>query len=225
MAVVFLFVLKARVRSAVRRVVTWAKETLTEAFRPLPIITGLVGDLLRSREELVAENMMLRQQLIVASRKVKKPCFRPHERGLLVFLASIVRQWREAVLLVKPDTIVRWHREGFRLLWRRKSKSGGVRRSPLAQETIELIVRMSRENRLWGAERIRGELLKLGIHVSKRTIQKYMLRAGGRGPHDGQTWKTFLKNHSTWACDFLQLYDVWFYWPPFGRLPRCAGHR
>ena len=109
-AVVFLFVLKARVRSAVRRVVTWAKERLTDSFRPLPIVTGLVQDLFRPRRELVAENMMLRQQLIVASRKVKQPCFRPHERGLLVFLSSIVRRWRDAVLLVKPDTIVRWHR-------------------------------------------------------------------------------------------------------------------
>ena len=81
---VFLFVLKARVRSIVSRGVTWAKEILTKAFRPLPSITGLVGDLLRSREELLAENMMLRQQLIVASRKVKKPCFRPLERGLMV---------------------------------------------------------------------------------------------------------------------------------------------
>jgi hypothetical protein len=147
-AVVFFFVLKARVRSAFGKVVNWTKKKLTESFRPLAIITGLVGDALRSREELVAENMMLRQQLIVTSRKVDKPRFRPHERGLLVFLSSIVRRWREAVLLVKPDTIVRWHREGFRLLWSRKSKSGAVRRSALAKETIELIERMARENRL-----------------------------------------------------------------------------
>jgi putative transposase len=112
---------------------------------------------------------MLRQQVIVASRKVSQPRFHPHERGLLVFLSSIVRRWREAVLLVRPDTILRWHREGFRLLWSRNSKSGRARRSPLAKETIELIERMARENRLWGAERIRGELLKLGIGVSKRT--------------------------------------------------------
>jgi putative transposase len=206
---VFLFVLNARVRAAVGKVVTWAKKKLSESFRPLPIITGLVGDALRSRQELVAENMMLRQQLIVASRKADKPRFRPHERGLLVFLSSIVRRWREAVLLVKPDTIVRWHCEGFRLLWSRKSKSGRARKSSLTKETIELIERMARENRPWGAERIRGELLKLGIGVSKRTIQKYMHRAGSDGPHDGQSWKTFLLNHSTWACDFLQLYDVW----------------
>jgi putative transposase len=102
---------------------TSMQPVLTESFRPLPIITGLVGDALRSWQELVAETMMLRQQLIVASRKVDKPRFLPHERGLLVFLSSVVRRWREAVLLVKPDTIVRWHREGFRLLWSRKSRS------------------------------------------------------------------------------------------------------
>ena len=169
--VVFVFVVKARVRFAVGKVVTWAKKKITESFRPLPIVTGLVVDVFRSRQELVAENMMLRQQLIVASRKVSKPSFQPHERGLLVLLSSILHRWRQAVLLVKPDTIIRWHREGFRLLWRRKSKSGRVHRSALAKETIELIQRMSRENRLWGAERIRGELLKLGIQVSKRTIR------------------------------------------------------
>jgi putative transposase len=85
-----------------------------------------------------------------------------------------------------------------------------VSRSPLAKETIELIERMARENRLWGVKRIRGELLKLGIGVSKRTILKYMHRAGSRGPCDGQSWKTFLKNHNTSVCDFLHPYDSWF---------------
>ena len=137
--------------------------------RPRPNITGLVGDDLRSRQELVAENMMLRQKLIVASRRLKQPRFHPHERGLLVFLSSIVRRWWEAVLLVKPDTIVHWHREGLRLLWSRKSKSGRVRRSPLTKATIELIEGMARENRLWGAERMHcafgAPSLSLGSYV------------------------------------------------------------
>jgi putative transposase len=121
-----------------------------------------------------AENALLRQQLLVASRKNKRPTLRAHERGLLVFLSSIMRRWRDALLLVKPDTIIRWHRKGFRLLWKRKSTATRTRRSALSKETIELIQRMARENRLWGAERIRGELLQLGIRVSKRTVQKYM---------------------------------------------------
>ena len=152
MVAVFLFVLKARVRAATARVAAWAKRTLTEALRPLPAATDLVRDVFRSRDELVAENVLLRQQLIIASRKVKRPELRPFDRGLPVFLSSIVSRWRDALLLVKPDTIIRWHREGFCLLWKRKSKANRTRRSALSKETIELIQRMARENRLWGAE-------------------------------------------------------------------------
>ena len=79
------------------------------------MLVGLLRDLTRSRDQLIAENALLRQQLIVASRKVKRPAFKPHERGLMVSLASIVRGWRDTVLLVKPETILRWHREGFRV--------------------------------------------------------------------------------------------------------------
>jgi len=69
---------------------------------------------------------------------------------------------------------------------------------------------MARANRLWGAERIRGEILKLGIRIAKRTVQKYMRGARHFGPHRGQSWRTFLRNHTVWACDFLQTYDIWF---------------
>lgn len=203
-------VLKARARAAAASVLAWAKRTVTEALRPLPMISGLIEDAFRSREELLEENLLLRQQLIVASRKLKQAKFRPWERGLLVLLASKLPRWREATLLVKPDTVLRWHREGFRLLWIRKSRIQRTPKPRLQQEALDLIMRMSRENRLWGAERIRGELLKLGISVSKRTIQKYMRLVRSTGPRDGQSWKTFLKNHTVWARDFLQLYDVWF---------------
>ncbi|MFC1641074.1 integrase core domain-containing protein [Myxococcota bacterium] len=203
-------VLRARARAAVAEASAWAKRTVTEALRPLPLVSGLVEDVFRTREELVAENLLLRQQLIVASRKVKQPKFRSWERGLSVVLASRLRRWRGATLLVKPDTILRWHREGFRLLWSRKSKAGRAPKLRLPQETIDLIVRMSKENRLWGAERIRGELLKVGIRVGKRTVQRYMYRDRSSGPRDGQSWKTFLKNDTVWACDYLQLYDIWF---------------
>jgi len=94
------------------------------------------------------------------------------------------------------------------LLWRWKSRSTTAPR--LSSDVIELVRRMAAENRLWGAERIRGELLKLGISVAKRTIQRHM-RAGHRPlPPRGQSWHTFLSNHTVWACDFLQTYDVWF---------------
>ncbi|MCP4205914.1 MAG: transposase, partial [Shimia sp.] len=118
--------------------------------------------------------------------------------------------WQQALVIVQPATILRWHRELFRIIWRRKSKL--KRPQPrIAIATILLIQRMARENQLWGAERIRGELLKLGIRVSKRTVQKYM-RTVDRLRHTGQTWGTFLKNHADdiWVCDFLQTYDLAF---------------
>ena len=161
-------------------------------------------------EELIAENTLLRQQLIVAARTVKKPRFAAHERGLLVSLARLVPRWREALLVVKPDTILRWHREGFRLFGRARSRPPEASTSRITPETVELIRRLADQNRLWGAERIRGELLKLGIKVAKRTIQKHMRRVRRPRPW-GQSWSMFLRNHmhQMWACDFLQIYDIW----------------
>ena len=156
------------------------------------------------------ENALLRQQLIVASRKVKRPIFRPLERGFVVLLASLLPHWRNALLLVKPDTVLRWHREGFRLFWRLKSRNAKSPHSRVDPDIIALIHRIASENVLWGAERIRGELLKLGIRVSKRTVQRQMSKARPPKLPHGQSWKTFLANHTVWACDFLQTYDVWF---------------
>ena len=115
-----------------------------------------------------------------------------------------------ALHIVKPDTLLGWHKRLFKLFWRFKSKpKGQPQQTP--QKTIELIQRMAKDNP-WGAERIRGELLKLGITVSKRTIQKYMRAVREPAAPSDQSWSTFLENHSKqiWACDFLQLYDVLF---------------
>lgn len=102
-----------------------AAKAVREALRPRPcsVVAGLAADLLRSRSELVTENALLRQQLIVAARKVKKPAFQRHERTLITLLAAVLPRWRDALLLVKPETVLRWHSEGFRLLWRWKSRS------------------------------------------------------------------------------------------------------
>jgi putative transposase len=197
-------------RALARRAAAKLRAAFGRLTRPLPLVAGLAGDVLRTRRELIAENVLLRQQLIVASRKVKRPPFRPHERGLLALLTRFVPRWRGALLLVKPDTLLRWHRAGFRLFWRRRSKADVRRRPKIAPDLIALIRQMAASNRLWGAERIRGELLKLGIRVSKRTIQKYMRGIRPRAPHGGQRWRTFLRNHTVWACDFLQTYDLWF---------------
>lgn len=174
----------------------------------LPLQT--IADLGRSKSELVAENALLRQQLIILKRQVKRPACTKMDRVLLVFLARMVQAWRQALFLVQPETLLRWHRELFRLVWKHKSKAH-AHKPKVAAETIALIREMARENRLWGAERIRGELLKLGIRVCKRTIQKYMRHVRSHQPR-GQTWATFLRTHAAqiWACDFLQVTDLFF---------------
>ncbi len=171
---------------------------------------GTGADLVRSRAQLLAENALLRQQLVVLRRSVTRPAVTRADRALLVLLGGRVRAWREALLLVQPATLLRWHRAGFRGLWRGKSRPGPGR-SPLPAETAALIRRMAADNPLWGAERIRGELGKLGVRVAKRTIQRYLRGAGTPRP-SGQTWAAFLRNHASeiWACDFLPVTDLLF---------------
>ena len=141
-----------RIRTGLTRLTVKTKRLLHEVIRPLPVVVGLLRDLTRSRIQLIAENTLLRQQLIVASRTVKLPVFKPHERGLMVLLSRIVRGWRDAVLLVKPETILRWHREGIRLFWKLKSRKRKPAEPKISAEWIALIRRMAQENRLWGAE-------------------------------------------------------------------------
>jgi putative transposase len=141
---------------------------------------------------------------------VKRPACTHRDRIFLVLLARAVRAWKQALFLVQPETLLRWHREAFRLFWKHKLKAH-AKQPRISPETIALIKEMAANNRLWGAERIRGELLKLGIHVCKRTIQKYMRHV--RPPSAaGQKWATFLRNHAAdiWACDFLQITDLFF---------------
>jgi putative transposase len=186
------------------RFVRWTKP-LTPS---LPL--GTLTDLGRSKSQLIAENALLRQQLIMLSRQVKHPACSKADRTLLILLARLVRTWKQALFIVQPDTLLRWHRELFRLYWKRRSKASS-HKPKVAEETIALIREMAKENRLWGAERIRGELLKLGMNVCKRTIQKYMRTVRTPQPR-GQRWATFLHNHvaQIWACDFLQVSDLFF---------------
>jgi putative transposase len=186
------------------RCVHWTKPLSSS----LPL--GTLADLGRSKSELIAENALLRQHLIMLKRQVKRPVCTKTDRILLVFLARVVRAWKQALLIVQPETLLRWHREAFRLYWKHKSKAHS-HMPKVATETIALIREMATKNRLWGAERIRGELLKLGIHVCKRTIQKYIRQVRTPQPR-GQKWATFLHNHATqiWACDFLQVTDLFF---------------
>jgi putative transposase len=189
---------------------------LNQAFRHLTQPTryalrlGTAADLPLSEAELIAENALLRQQLIVLNRKVKKPRFTTADRLWLVLLASRVQQWKDALLILKPETLLRWHREGFRVFWKFQSRNRGGR-PRLSADTIALIQQMAKDNRLWGAQRIRGELLKLGIEVAMATIQKYM-RATRPDRAPSQTWSVFLNHHARdiWACDFLPVIDLMF---------------
>ena len=158
------------------------------------LASGILSDLTRSRSDLIAENALLRQQLIVLHRQVKRPLLIRRDRFHLVLLACCTRFWKQAVHIVQPDTLLRWHRELFRFYWRRKSQ-GKHNKPKIPPETTALIRKMARDNLLWGAERIRGELLKLGINACKRTIQKYMSKV--RGSHSAtQTWAAFIRNHA-----------------------------
>ena len=140
---------------------------------------GTLNDLARTRTELMAENALLRQQLIILRRQVKRPTCTKADRMILVVLARAARRWKQAFFLVQPDTLLGWHRHLFHWYWRQRSKPAS-RKPNLAAETITSIQSMARDNHLWGAERIRGELLKPGIRLSKRTIQKYMRQGSPR---------------------------------------------
>ena len=204
------------IHSYLKRLVGMSVSVLRTRFvhwiKPLPssLPLGALADLARSKAELMAENALLRQQLIMLKRQVKRPACTKRDRILLVLLARAVRAWKQTLFLVQPETLLRWHRELFRLYWKRKSKASS-HKPRVAAETIMLIREMATRNQLWGAERIRGELLKLGMHVCKRTIQKYMRKVRTPQPR-GQKWSTFLHNHAEdiWACDFLQVTDLFF---------------
>ena len=159
----------------------------------LALLLGLLGAALRDRSDLVAENLLLRQQLAVLARPTRKrPRLRARDKLFWVLVRWLWRDWRRHLILVRPETVVGWRRQGWRMVWRRRSR-GRPGRPRLSAEVQALIARMARENPGWGSERIRGELLKLGIVVSKRSIQGYRGRGPARPP--SQTWRTFLANH------------------------------
>ena len=152
-----------------------------------------VRGFVRDRTELAAENLALRQQLAALQSKSKRPRLRKRDRIFWVLLSRLWPNWRTALLIVQPDTVIRWHRRGFKLFWRWKSRAGKVGRPQIALEIRKLIRRMSRENPLWGIPRIQSELALLGHIVSETTVGKYRTRH--RKP-PSQTWRTFLDNHA-----------------------------
>jgi putative transposase len=158
-----------------------------------------------------AEIIALRHQLIVLqrSRKTKGLILRRADRWLWVRLSRCWSDWRSALIIVKPDTVLRWHRKGFRWYWTWKIRHGRSGRPTLSKETRDLIRTMSRMNVLWGAPRIHSELSKLGISISPATVAKYMVRH--RKP-PSPTWRTFLSNHVSQlaSVDFFTVHTIWF---------------
>ena len=156
---------------------------------------------------LAVENLALRQQLAVCKQSVKRPKLRPRDRVFWVWLSRLWPNWRSALAIVQPESVIRWHRLGFKLYWRWKSRAGQPGRPPIEREIRDLIRRMSLENPTWGAPRILSELLLLGYDVAEGTVARYM--ALRRKP-SSQTWRTFLDNHvpDIAACDFFTVPTV-----------------
>ena len=159
--------------------------------------------LFRSAEALQTENLFLRRQLALYIERGVQP--RRIDAATRVSLALLARlfDWRGALVVVQPATMIRWHRAGWRLLWRMKSRPG---RPAIPIELRELIRRMARENVLWGEERIANELLlKLGVRISPRTVRKYLPKRPPGRPRGDLRWSTFLKSHASaiLACDFF----------------------
>jgi len=148
----------------------------------------------KSRARLEAENLVFRQQLnVLIPRLPKRVRLTNSDRLLLVWLYGLCPSILSAIRIIRPETLIRWHRQGFRAYWRWKSRPG-VGRPQLDGEIRDLIRQMSMANPLWGAPRIHGELLMLGIEIAQSTVAKYMVPRSARPP--SQNWKTFLRNHA-----------------------------
>jgi putative transposase len=160
----------------------------------LHAIYALLRLLVLPRRQLVLENLALRQQLAVLIRQRPRPSLRRRDRLFWVLLSKVYSEWRSVLVLVQPETVIRWHRLGFRLYWRWKSRSKRIGRPLLDKEVRDLIARMARENTTWGAPHIQAELRLLGHDVAEATVAKYRKRSRSHKP-PSQTWKTFLRNH------------------------------
>src|SRR5262245_16986280 len=169
----------------------------------LLLLVAFVRAAVGGRAELAVENLVLRQQLAVLTRPTRKrPRLRRGDRVFWVLARRLWRRWSHHLVVVQPETVIRWHRQGWRLFWRWRSRPRRGR-PRLSAEVRGLIAAMARDNPRWGSERIRGELLKLGVAVSNRSVRRNRWRGRGRRP--SQTWRTFLRNHAhtIWAADLF----------------------
>jgi putative transposase len=183
----------------------------SQSFMPIALLALLaLRSIVRSRAELQLENLALRHQICVFQRSARKRSkLTPLDRLFWVFLTRFWSNWRSSLVIVKPETVVAWHRKCFRLFWTWKVRHGQPGRPVVPREIRDLIRQMCRENPTWGAPRIHGELLKLGIDISETSVSKYMVRV--RKP-PSQTWRTFLQNHVSQlvSVDFFTVPTVRF---------------
>jgi len=169
------------------------RQTLRSLFNVLALVAAAVSSALKSRAALQLENLALRHQIGVLQRSDRKrPKLAAADRFFWAWLCRVWSDWQSALVIVKPETVIAWHRKGFQLFWTWKVRCGQPGRPQVATETRELIRQMSQENPLWGAPRIHGELRKLGIDIGETSVSKYMVR---RRKPPSQTWRTFLENH------------------------------
>src|SRR5467141_2298107 len=176
------------------------------------LLIGAILRLFRARRTLLLENLALRQQLAALKRRHPRPRLGIFDKLFWVLTRRLWSRWKNALVVVTPETVIRWHRAGFRLYWKLISKVRrpiGRRQTP--KEVRELIIRMMAENPTWGAPRIQGELLMLGFDVSERTISRWMKRAP-RDPELAKRRLTFLRNHrgAIAAMDFFTVPTVTF---------------
>lgn len=165
----------------------------------------------RSRSSLVAENLCLRQQLLVLRRQHKRPRLEDSDRRFWILTCRWLPGWREPLLIVTPETVLRWRRKGWKAYWRwRSRRRGRPGRKPISPDLKALIRRLATENVLWGQKRIQAELIQLGFKVSARTVARYM-RVGRHGP-PSPGWRSFLSAHGReiWACDFFCVQTILF---------------
>jgi len=166
--------------------------------------------LMRPHGALAAENLFLRKQLAMYQERNLKPRRPDTAFRIGLVLLSRLFDWKHALVIIQPQTLVRWHRQGFRLFWRWKSRPG---RPPIPIELKRLIREMAVSNPIWGEERIANELLlKLGLCVSPRTVRKYIPKLPGGQPRGDQRWSTFVHNHAAaiLACDFCVVVTATF---------------
>lgn len=163
----------------------------------------------RARHHLGLENLALRQQVAVLKRKHPRPQMNQRDRLFWLALRRIWSQWSSALVIVKPETVIGWHRTGFRFYWRLCSRRGGRK---VSANVFEIVKRLARENPSWGAPRIHGELLKLGFQISERTVSRYLARRVPRPGDAADKWMAFLKNHREViaAMDFFSVPTVTF---------------